>query len=50
MFKYIIESLKDRAGQHNAMESDQLIETKPCKLYWIVSAPKKCQAWLIAES
>ena len=28
------------------MESDQVVLTKPNKLNWIVTAPKKCQAWL----
>ena len=32
------------------MESDQVVLTKPNKLNWIVTAPKKCQAWLIPES
>ena len=32
------------------MESDQVVLTKPNKLNWIVTVPKKCQAWLIPES
>ena len=32
------------------MESDQVVVTKQSKLYWIVTATKKCQGWLIPES